>query len=93
MSISVLVFPIVFQEIRRALAYSAYAYYSNPETPTKSLCKCLYRRTNGQTPDAVDAMLEIMNNMPEAEDQFNQAKEAALKKIELAELAEILTSG
>ena len=30
---------------------------------------------------AVDAMMELMNDMPEAEKQFNAAKEATLKKI------------
>ena len=32
-------------------------------------------------PDAVDAMVELMNNMPEARDQFEAAKKSALKKI------------
>ena len=30
---------------------------------------------------SVDAMMDLMNNMPEAEKQFNAAKEATLKKI------------
>lgn len=76
---------IVFQEIResRALAYSAYAYYSNPgDTNKNHYVNAYIGAQTDKLPDAVDAMLEIMNNMPEAEDQFNQAKEAALKKIE-----------
>ena len=32
-------------------------------------------------PQAVDAMLELMNDMPEAEQQFKEAKKAALKQI------------
>lgn len=32
-------------------------------------------------PQAVDAMKELMNNMPKAENQFNNSKQAALKQI------------
>ena len=32
-------------------------------------------------PQAVDAMMELMTNMPEAEEQFQSAKEATLKQI------------
>jgi predicted Zn-dependent peptidase len=32
-------------------------------------------------PQAVDAMMELMTNMPLGEEQFNEAKEATLKKI------------
>jgi predicted Zn-dependent peptidase len=32
-------------------------------------------------PQAVDAMMSLMNDMPEAEKQFNAAKEATLKKL------------
>jgi len=32
-------------------------------------------------PEAVDAMMDLMTNMPEAEKQFNAAKESTLKKI------------
>ena len=32
-------------------------------------------------PQAVDAMMELMSDMPEAQEQFNAAKEATLKKL------------
>ena len=32
-------------------------------------------------PEAVDAMMNLMSNMPVAEEQFNAAKEATLKKL------------
>ena len=39
------------------------------------------RISNYKMPQAVDAMMDLMTNMPEAEEQFNAAKEATLKKI------------
>jgi predicted Zn-dependent peptidase len=76
---------IVFQEIResKALAYSAYSYISSPY----KLGESHYVRASIGTQvnklgQAVDAMIELMNNMPKAEIQFNESKIAALKKIE-----------
>jgi predicted Zn-dependent peptidase len=76
---------IVFQEIReaKALAYSAYSSFSNPRRKTESHYVSAYIGTQAnKLKDAVDAMQNLMNNMPEAEGQFNAAKDAALKKIE-----------
>jgi len=76
---------IVFQEIResKALAYSAYSYISSPY----KLGESHYVRASIGTQvnklgQAVEAMMELMNNMPKAEIQFNESKIAALKKIE-----------
>ena len=75
----------MFQEIResKALAYSAYSYISSPY----KLGESHYVRASIGTQvnklgQAVDAMMELMNNMPKAEIQFNESKIAALKKIE-----------
>ncbi|MBQ0733214.1 M16 family metallopeptidase [Aquimarina celericrescens] len=75
---------IVFQEIResKSLAYSAFSQYSNASEKGKSNYIYAYIGTQAnKMPEAVDAMMDLMTNMPEAEQQFNQAKEATLKKI------------
>ena len=75
---------IVFQEIResKSLAYSAYSFYSTAQEVGNSNYVMAYVGTQAnKLPQAVDAMMELMTNMPEAEDQFNQAKEATLKQI------------
>ena len=75
---------IVFQEIResRSLAYSAFASYSNARKKDEANVIYAYVGTQAnKLPQAVDAMLGLMRNMPEAEEQFKAAKEATLKKI------------
>ncbi|PCJ80589.1 MAG: peptidase M16 [Flavobacteriales bacterium] len=76
---------IVFQEIReaKALAYSAYCSYRSPGKMDESHYISAYVGTQtDKLHDAVTAMLDLMNNMPEAKDQFEGAKLSALKKIE-----------
>ncbi|MCB0401466.1 MAG: insulinase family protein [Flavobacteriales bacterium] len=76
---------IIFQEIResKALAYSAYSYFSTPEKLDQSHYVRAYIGTQvDKLGDAKKAMIELMNNMPEVGDQFEDAKLAALKKIE-----------
>jgi len=76
---------IVFQEIResKALAYSAYSYFTSPWKLDKSHYVQAYLGTQvDKLGDATDALLELMNNMPEVEKQFEVARVAALKKIE-----------
>ena len=76
---------IVFQEIResRGLAYSAFAAYAVGSKPDK------YNYTYGfvgtqadKLIDATDALLELMNDMPKAELQYNMARESIVKKID-----------
>ena len=76
---------IIFQEIResKALAYSAYAAYTTPRKAKQSHYVRAYVGTQvDKLADAKKAILELMNEMPEVEDQFQDAKMAALKKIE-----------
>jgi zinc protease len=76
---------IIFQEIResKALAYSAYAAYTTPRKANKSHYVRAYVGTQvDKLADAKKAIMELMNEMPEVEDQFQDAKMAALKKIE-----------
>ncbi|TYP98856.1 putative Zn-dependent peptidase [Tenacibaculum adriaticum] len=75
---------IVFQEIResKSLAYSAFAGYGNANKKEDTDIVYAYVGTQAnKLEQAVDAMMELMNDMPEAEKQFNAAKEATLKKI------------
>ena len=75
---------IVFQEIResKSLAYSAWSSYANAAKKGDSNYVMAYIGTQAnKMPQAVDAMMELMTNMPEAEEQFNSAKEATLKKL------------
>lgn len=75
---------IVFQEIResKSLAYSAFSSYSNARKKENNNYVMAYMGTQAnKMPQAVDAMMELMTNMPEAEEQFNAAKEATLKKL------------
>ena len=80
---------IVFQEIResKGLAYSAYASYSAPNKADKPY---FLRAFVGSQPDklkdAVGEMIKLMNEMPEADKQFELAKEALLSKMETERL-------
>ncbi|MBW2962766.1 M16 family metallopeptidase [Mesonia aestuariivivens] len=75
---------IVFQEIResKSLAYSAYSAYQTAKEKEKPNYVMAYIGTQAnKMPQAVDAMMELMTDMPEAEEQFQAAKEATLKQI------------
>ncbi|UVD80954.1 insulinase family protein [Myroides albus] len=75
---------VVFQEIResKSLAYSAYAYYFNAAEKEKYNYVMAYVGTQAnKLPQAVDAMMELMNDMPKAENQFENAKSSVLKNI------------
>ena len=75
---------IVFQEIResKALAYGAGAAYTTPNKKEDAHYVRGFIGTQAdKLPDAVDAMLKLMNDMPMAREQFEGAKTAALKVI------------
>lgn len=75
---------IVFQEIResKSLAYSAYCFYSNAGQIGKYNYVNAYVGTQAnKLPQAVEAMKELMTNMPKAENQFLNSRNAALKQI------------
>jgi len=75
---------IVFQEIResKSLAYSAFSSYNIASESEKPDYTMAYVGTQAnKLEQAVKAMMELMSNMPEVEDQFSQAKAATLKKI------------
>ncbi|MGB0776645.1 MAG: M16 family metallopeptidase [Flavobacteriaceae bacterium] len=75
---------IVFQEIReeKALAYSAYAVYSTASKSDRNDLMYAYVGTQAnKLNEAVDAMMQLMNDMPLNEQQFEAAKSSVLKKI------------
>jgi len=76
---------IVFQEIResKGLVYSAYSYVSSPSEKDKSYY--LYASMTTQPDkagDALKAMTDILNDMPDAKNQFEESRKAAMIKIE-----------
>ena len=75
---------IVFQEIReaKALAYGASASYTSPAKKQDAHYVRAFIGTQAdKLPDAIDAMLKLMNDMPIADAQFEGAKTSALKVI------------
>ncbi len=76
---------IVFQEIReaRGLAYSAFSAFSPPDRSDKSYYVYGFIGTQSdKLKEATDALLDLMNNMPRAQKQFDLARESIMKKIE-----------
>jgi zinc protease len=76
---------IVFQEIResKALAYSAYAGFSTPSEPDQHNYVRGYIGTQAnKLGDATNALLDLMSNIPRADNQFEGAKLSAMKQIE-----------
>jgi len=76
---------IVFQEIREAqgLAYSVFSSYSHPSKKGKANYLFAYIGTQADKQgEAMDAMMELLNNMPESQGAFEIAKESILNKIE-----------
>ncbi len=75
---------IVFQEIResKSLAYSAYSSFRQPNKKEDPSYLVAYMGTQvNKLPEAIDAMMDLLNNMPDAQQQFDAAKEATLKQI------------
>jgi predicted Zn-dependent peptidase len=76
---------IVFQEIResRALAYSAFAYYSSPDRPDQPHYLQAYLGTQpDKLQEAIPALTGILHDMPLLEGQAEQARHSILRRIE-----------
>ena len=76
---------IVFQEIREAqgLAYSVYSGYSTPARSDRADVIYSYVGTQAdKQAEAMNAISELLNNMPESEEAFAVAKQAILSKME-----------
>ena len=75
---------IVFQELResKSLAYSAYVSYApNSELNRPDYVTTYIGTQADKLPQAVDAMDELMANLPQIQGQFDTAKNSALKQI------------
>ena len=70
---------IVFQELResRALAYRAFARYTEPPRADRHHYILSFIGTqNDKLPEAMKAMTDLLNDMPESEKNFKTAQEA-----------------
>ncbi len=75
---------VVFQEMResKALAYSVYSTYSTPQKKTDNNFVFSYIGTQAdKLPEAMKGMMELINNMPESENNFKACKEAVIQGI------------
>jgi predicted Zn-dependent peptidase len=75
---------IVFQEIReqKALAYSAYSFYTSPGEKDEHHYLRAYVGTQAdKLGQASDAMLELLGKMPYVDMQYEASRDAALKNI------------
>jgi predicted Zn-dependent peptidase len=75
---------IVFQEMResKALAYSVFSNYSTPSKKEDSNFAFSYIGTQAdKLPEAMAGMMELINKMPESENNFKAAKESILQSI------------
>jgi predicted Zn-dependent peptidase len=75
---------IVFQEMResKALAYSVYSNYSIAKNKTENNYIFSYIGTQAdKLPEAMAGMMDLVNNMPKAENNFNASKESIIQGI------------
>ncbi|MCF8358504.1 MAG: insulinase family protein [Prolixibacteraceae bacterium] len=75
---------VVFQEIResKALAYSAFSSYRIAEKPERLNTLIGYVGTQAdKLPIATATLVDLLSEMPRAEDQYNLARESIMKKI------------
>ncbi len=76
---------VVFQTIReaKALAYSVFASYSNANKKDDPHYVFAYIGTQAdKLPEAIDAMMDLLNNLPESEVAFESSKSSVLQKIQ-----------
>ncbi|MBX3165693.1 MAG: insulinase family protein [Bacteroidetes bacterium] len=75
---------IVFQDLResKALAYSTYSGYRQPNKLTKNYFNMSYIGSQAdKLAEALKGMSDLLNNMPKAESTFNVAKDGVLQGI------------
>lgn len=76
---------VVFQELResKALAYATYSSFQIPRKIDRSNYIVSYIGTQAdKMPEAMTGMFELLNNMPESDNIFNNSKTAMLKQIQ-----------
>jgi len=75
---------IVFQEIResKALAYGTFSSFSTPQRKDRSHYNISYIGTQAdKLPEAIQSIVELLNNMPESELTFETARNNLIQKI------------
>ncbi|MCX6296731.1 MAG: insulinase family protein [Bacteroidetes bacterium] len=75
---------VVFQEMResKALAYSVYSNYSNARKKTENNYVFSYIGTQAdKLPEAMSGMMDLINKMPESDNNFKASKEAIIQGI------------
>ncbi|MCV6629977.1 MAG: insulinase family protein [Flavobacteriaceae bacterium] len=75
---------IFFQDLResKSLAYSAFSAYSSASKKGDPDYVYGYIGTQAnKMPEAIDAVLDLMQNMPKAEENFKTAKDASMKRL------------
>jgi predicted Zn-dependent peptidase len=80
---------VVFQTIResKALAYSTFAFYATPDKNTKDFSMIAYVGSQAdKMPDAVVAMNELLNDLPEFSKNFESSKYSALNALETSRI-------
>jgi predicted Zn-dependent peptidase len=76
---------IVFQELResKALAYAVFSAYRTPERKDKAYYVLAYIQSQAdKLSEAMQGMLNLLNDMPESENSFNTAKSSLLQQLE-----------
>ena len=76
---------VVFQTLResKALAYSVWGSYRNPNRPDRAHYIQSYIGTQAdKLEEALDGMFELLNTMPESDISFEDSKNAILKRIQ-----------
>jgi predicted Zn-dependent peptidase len=80
---------IVFQELReaRALAYSAYAVYSNGSRKNEqNVMVGAIGCQADKTPEAVDAFIGLIENLPTSPERFNETRESVISRYRTGKL-------
>jgi predicted Zn-dependent peptidase len=75
---------VVFQDLResKALAYSVYSYYVQPNKPYKQFYNISYIGSQvDKLPEAMKGMTDLLTDMPKSEAGFSAAKENLLQEI------------
>jgi predicted Zn-dependent peptidase len=76
---------IVFQEMResKALAYSVFSSYTKPRRKENSHYIMSYIGTQAdKLPEAMNGMLDLLNNMPESENSYDAAKNSLKQQMQ-----------
>ena len=80
---------IVFQELReaRALAYSTFARYATGSRKGKqNLMRGYIACQTDKTPEAVEAFIDLIDNLPESPERFDEARQSRINRYRTAKI-------